>query len=499
MEASRRVMTDLLRRSGIEISEEQSLLFWRYYQLLMRYNEECDLTRLKRFEDIVVKHFADCLHVAGMTELPSPLLDIGSGAGFPGIPLKIVRPDCRMILAEPRSRRVEFLRRVIDELGLGEIEVYPHKVTEISRFEVNGVITRALESVSGTLARVHHFLPEGGLVIFMKGPRADDDIEALEEEAQRDYKLEADRAYILPATGYERRLLVYRKTSNAQTITYRILIDPRENALPVITSPENRQYKDWKKLLTPDGIRRQNRALVAGARLVEESADEDKSGEALLLFDGYREGGTVMNGLIARYAREGRCFLLKKNLFNELDLFGTGRPLLVRTLPEMGEWNGEEPSGCVLMLPFQDPSNVGAAVRSALAFGVREVILLREAAHPFHPRSVRASGGAVLKVRFLRGPALAALPDLARDRGLGIITLDREGAPLRGYPCPENFFLIPGVEGPGLPDELKGTALSIPIGKEVESLNASVALSIALYEWSSGNNQDRTVIRRGLE
>src|SRR5205085_4888921 len=104
-------------------------------------NARLNLTRIHNFENMVLKHYVDSLLVLRFVELPSPLLDLGSGPGLPGIPLKIARPDVQMILAEPRGARAGFLREVCDQLGLGGVEVYAHKVGSDYAGQVAGVIS----------------------------------------------------------------------------------------------------------------------------------------------------------------------------------------------------------------------------------------------------------------------------------------------------------------------------------------------------------------------
>ena len=93
-------------------------------------------------------------------------------------------------------------------------------------------------------------------------------------------------------------------------------------------------------------------------------------------------------------------------LFKQLDVVGTHSPLLLVKVPEFTPWSDDAawPAGCTLFVPFQDPENVGSVIRSAAAFGVAQVVLLREAAHPFHPRSSRAAGPALFQVPILTGP-----------------------------------------------------------------------------------------------
>lgn len=257
------------------------------------------------------------------------------------------------------------------------------------------------------------------------------------------------------------------------------------NAPLIITSPGNRTFKVLCKLTDGRGLKKQERTLVSGAKLVRELVlERPQECCALIVFDGFEEGG--MGDVVQQFSREGKLLVFKKALFNELDMFRTNAPLLEMMAPSIPEWNCRltEP-GCVLALPFQDPANVGAAARSAAAFGVRQVVLLKEAASPFHPKSIRASGGAVFRLSFSRGPSLAEvvqLPDMARH----IVALDMKGSSIRQFSFPSQFLLLPGMEGQGLPDWVRRQAVAIPMTGTMESLNAAAAVSIALFCWNSG-------------
>jgi tRNA G18 (ribose-2'-O)-methylase SpoU len=176
-------------------------------------------------------------------------------------------------------------------------------------------------------------------------------------------------------------------------------------------------------------------------------------------------------------------FRLADPLFKDLDVAGTHAPLLLVRVPAPSTWSDAEPwpDGCTLFVPFQDPENVGAVIRSAAAFGVARVVLLREAAHPFHPRSSRAAGPALFQVPLHIGPRLADL----RAAGAPLIAMDTTGPELSESPFPARFGLVVGVEGPGLPAHLRdGERRRIAMQPGVESLNAAAAAAVALYVWS---------------
>jgi 16S rRNA (guanine527-N7)-methyltransferase len=146
----------------------------------------------------------------------------------------------------------------------------------------------------------------------------------------------------------------------------------------------------------------------------------------------------------------------------------------------MKTWNPEDgfPPGLSLMIPFQDPENVGAVIRSAVAFGAQMVILLGECAHPYHPKTLRASGGAVLYAPLFQGPSIKDLPE-----DMPVLTLSPDGKDISEFRFPKRFAVLPGLEGKGLPNHLRRHAYSIPIRPDVESLNAAAATSIVLYLW----------------
>jgi len=479
-------MRELFSASGIRLDERQTALFARFYDLIERYNDELDLSRLKRFEDIVVKHFVDCALLASLADIPSPVVDIGSGGGFPGIPLKIMKPDLSVVLAEPRHKRVEFLRMVIESLGLKDVSVYPHLVGPHSFFDANAVVTRALEPARDTIERARHFLPLGGRIILMKGPSADDEPGADSIDGMHDFRKLVQRDYSIPGTPHRRRLLVFEKTSPVRALTYRILTRAGDMAGTPITSADNAAFKAMKRAASGASVKKAGRTIVGGRRLVLEAAKRlSERCESLVLFDGQREDDDALNGLIASFAERGGLFVLKKSLYNELDVSATDGPLLVLRVPELAEWDGADAEGCTLLVPFQDPANAGAVIRTAAAFGVRAVVMLRDAVNPYHPRCVRASAGAVFGLTLFRGPSIDRLPDFVEEKGLKLVALDRSGVPIADFRFPRSFLLLAGVEGPGLPGALRAKAVSIPMEGGVESLNAAVAASIALYAWRS--------------
>ena len=240
-----------------------------------------------------------------------------------------------------------------------------------------------------------------------------------------------------------------------------------------IESADNRVFKQIAKTLDVRGIRKLERALVAGPKIVADVLrDSPELVEAWLSAPSHPAPSNLPSHAV--------WYELAPPLFRKLDTAGTGTPMLVVKVPDIPTWNHEELArGCTLLVPFQDPENVGTVIRSAVAFGVAHVVLLDEAAHPFHPKAVRASGGAVFAAKLFDGPPLHAVPD-----AVPVVALSAGGRSIADFAFPDRFVLLPGLEGPGLPARFHSRALAIPMTGNVESLNAAAATSIALYLWS---------------
>ena len=210
-EATIDYMRRLFAQRSFEISELELERFWKYYLLLREMNAELDLTRIMGIEATVLKHFIDCAVVADMHKLTGPVLDIGSGPGFPGAPIAIRNPELPVILAESRGKRVRFLEMVKKELELENVTIYPRSVREDSDLNAMTIVTRAVEVIPATLKRVQPFISPGGEVMFMKGPSCGQEITDAQQHFKGIYKMTADYKYDLSNTNQKRRLVVFAK------------------------------------------------------------------------------------------------------------------------------------------------------------------------------------------------------------------------------------------------------------------------------------------------
>ena len=174
------IMKKQLENQGLPLNEQQIELFSKYLALMTEWNQKIDLTALKTDEEIIEKHFYDSLLVSfGLKLTNQALIDIGSGAGLPGIPLQIAFPNLHVTLLEPTQKRCLFLEEVRKELALGNLEVINGRAEDIvtSKREFYDVaIARAVAPLNILSEISLPLVKNGGLFVAMKGPSAEEEM-----------------------------------------------------------------------------------------------------------------------------------------------------------------------------------------------------------------------------------------------------------------------------------------------------------------------------------
>ena len=174
-------MQSLLLEKGIKVTDEMIVKFQKYLDLLMEWNQKINLTALKTEEEIIEKHFYDSLLMAEEIKFDDQsLLDVGTGAGFPGIPLKIVFEDLFVTLLEPTLKRVNFLDIVIKELGLKKIVTINKRAEDYvkdARSYYDLVTARAVSRLNMLLELCMPLVKVDGLFLAMKGSKGEEEIQ----------------------------------------------------------------------------------------------------------------------------------------------------------------------------------------------------------------------------------------------------------------------------------------------------------------------------------
>lgn len=173
-----------LQQLHIELSEKQMEQFLQYYEMLVEKNKVMNLTAITEFDEVVEKHFLDSVSLTQQLDLHQPLkvLDLGTGAGFPGIPLKIVFPELEITLMDSLNKRVLFLQDVISSLQLENIEAVHGRAEEAARnkkyresFDL--CVSRAVANISTLSEYCLPFVKIGGSFISYKSSTIEDELE----------------------------------------------------------------------------------------------------------------------------------------------------------------------------------------------------------------------------------------------------------------------------------------------------------------------------------
>lgn len=203
-----------LRKLEINLTTEQLSQLEQFYKLLISWNEKINLTRIIDKEEVYLKHFYDSLTLVKAIDFTKveTLCDIGTGAGFPGIVLKIVFPHLKITLVDKLLKRVNYLNEVIKELNLKSIQAIHKRAEELEQQNYFDVVTaRAVANLSTLCSFCMPYVKVGGYFIAMKG-HIEEEMQ-LKTQIEKQYKCQFERIinFQLPYEGSTRNLLVINK------------------------------------------------------------------------------------------------------------------------------------------------------------------------------------------------------------------------------------------------------------------------------------------------
>lgn len=204
---------------GLSLSEREKDSFALYAAELKKWNSKVNLTAITKDREIAIKHFVDSLTLAQYVTSADRLLDIGSGAGLPIIPLKIICPEIPMVSVDAVAKKIHFQRHVIRLLKLQNIEAIHARVEELHethRHSFSIITSRAFTRLDRFVSLAAPLLSEGGMLIAMKGGQAEDEIaESGEVVHAGGFSVTSIQRYTLPLGMGERVLTFLRKSKSA--------------------------------------------------------------------------------------------------------------------------------------------------------------------------------------------------------------------------------------------------------------------------------------------
>ena len=236
MEKQLEIFEEDLKQLHLELSKEQISQFISYYELLIDWNSRMNLTAITEFEDVLKKHFIDSLSlisaVPNLAQKQYNLIDVGTGAGFPGIPLKIAFPNLKITLLDSLNKRIQFLNEVICTLGLQDIEAVHGRAEDFAkpdqlREKFDLCVSRAVANLATLSEYCIPFVKPGGFFVSYKSEKVNTELkEAKSAISVLGGSFQDNIGFLLPHSDITRNFIVIQK-KNKTPLKY-----PRKAGLP---------------------------------------------------------------------------------------------------------------------------------------------------------------------------------------------------------------------------------------------------------------------------
>lgn len=202
---------EALKEINIEITEQQLFLLDKFYHLLIDWNKKINLTRITEEKEVYLKHYYDSLTLNRVVDISKvkTLCDVGTGAGFPGIIIKIIFPNINVTLIDSLQKRVNYLNEIIKELGLTNIKAIHSRGEDYKdKFEV--VTSRAVANIEKLVNYTMHLVADNGIFVAMKGDIEKELTREVKSKLQKKYIIKQIDSFYLPKENSKRSLVIMK-------------------------------------------------------------------------------------------------------------------------------------------------------------------------------------------------------------------------------------------------------------------------------------------------
>ena len=226
------IMTENLKQLNIELSDTQIKQFYNYMNILIEWNKVMNLTGITEPKEIIIKHFIDSLTVLNKIDKQSKMIDVGTGAGFPGIPIKIAFPEIEVVLLDSLNKRIKFLEEVIEKLQLkniktihGRAEDYRKDKNYREKYDI--AIARAVAPLNILLEYLMPFVKVNGKCICMKGSNVEEEIKNSSNAVKvLGGEIVIKEEFYIPNTDIKRSIIEIKKSKTTSNVY------PRKSGTP---------------------------------------------------------------------------------------------------------------------------------------------------------------------------------------------------------------------------------------------------------------------------
>lgn len=229
-------LEEIFTSAGINVNKNQIAQFIDYYNLLIEYNNKINLTAITEPIEVIIKHFLDSVLPYKELELNATIIDIGTGAGFPLVPLKIIRPDLKITLVDSLNKRINFLNEVVKTLSLKDVTCIHSRAEDLAtkidfRQKFDYCVARAVAKLNTLSELTLPFIRIGGKLLAYKADFSEELASASKALGVLGGKFEKTLSFELPQNMGTRNIIVIKKVSNTPQKYPRGANKPKSNPL----------------------------------------------------------------------------------------------------------------------------------------------------------------------------------------------------------------------------------------------------------------------------